>query len=146
MYFSCSFKMSAKLTLTSVQIWFCGRLLFASMIYLVIPTLFKGQYFDQSPVKKTCNLRILRRVGLPIRPKSTFGTIHISRLRFPDILTLWHYRLWSFTTRDTKLETFLHKNQHLKRNYWILRIGLMGSLSSLQKSEVLKLIILIFHA
>ena len=32
-----------------------------------------------------------------------------------------------------------------KGNYWILRIGLMGSLSSLQKSEVLKLIILIFH-
>ena len=28
-----------------------------------------------------------------------------------------------------------------KGNYWILRIGLMGSLSSLQKSEVLKLII-----
>ena len=32
-----------------------------------------------------------------------------------------------------------------KGNYWILRIGLMGSLSSLEKSEVLKLIILIFH-
>ena len=26
--------------------------------------------------------------------------------------TLWHYRLWSFKTRDTKLERLLHKNQH----------------------------------
>ena len=24
---------------------------------------------------------------------------------------LWHYRLWSFQGRDTKLERFLHKNQ-----------------------------------
>ena len=32
-----------------------------------------------------------------------------------------------------------------KGNFWILRIGLMGSLSSLQKSEFLKLIISFFH-
>ena len=32
-----------------------------------------------------------------------------------------------------------------KGNYWILRIGLMGSLSSLQKSEFVKLIISFFH-
>ena len=32
-----------------------------------------------------------------------------------------------------------------KGNYWILKIGLVGSLSSLQKPECLKLIILIFH-
>ena len=24
---------------------------------------------------------------------------------------VWHYRLWSFQGRDTKLERFLHKNQ-----------------------------------
>ena len=30
-------------------------------------------------------------------------------------LVLWHYRLWSFKTRDTKLERFLHKNQHTQR-------------------------------
>ena len=29
--------------------------------------------------------------------------------------TLWHYRLWSFQERDTKLERFLHKNQHAER-------------------------------
>ena len=32
-----------------------------------------------------------------------------------------------------------------KGNFWTLRIGLAGSLSSLQKSELLKLIISIFH-
>ena len=29
--------------------------------------------------------------------------------------SLWHYRLWSFKTRDTKLERFLHKNQRTQR-------------------------------
>ena len=28
---------------------------------------------------------------------------------------LWHYWLWSFNTRDTKLEIFFHKNQHTQR-------------------------------
>ena len=28
---------------------------------------------------------------------------------------LWHYRLWSFKTRDTKLERFLQKTQHTQR-------------------------------
>ena len=28
---------------------------------------------------------------------------------------VWHYRLWSFKSRDTKLERFLHKNQHTQR-------------------------------
>ena len=27
------------------------------------------------------------------------------------IPTLWHYQLWSFKSRDTKLERLLHKNQ-----------------------------------
>ena len=56
---------------------------------------------------------------------------------------IWYYQLGSFKTRDTK--DFGIKINIPKGNCWILRIGLMGSLSSLQKSEVLKLIILIFH-
>ena len=61
--------------------------------------------------------------------------------------SLWHYRLWSFKTKDTKLERFLHKNQPTQRKFlnfenWT-KMG--RSLSSLQKSEFLKLIILIFH-
>ena len=31
------------------------------------------------------------------------------------VFPLWHYRLWSFKSRDTKLEIFLHKNQHTQR-------------------------------
>ena len=47
----------------------------------------------------------------------------------------------SFQARGTKLEIFLPKNQHTQRKFWILRIGLTRSLSRLQKSEFLKLII-----
>ena len=32
-----------------------------------------------------------------------------------DQRTLWHYQLWSFKYRDTKLERFLHKKQHTQR-------------------------------
>ena len=28
---------------------------------------------------------------------------------------LWQYGLWSFQTGDTKLERFLHNNQHTKK-------------------------------
>ena len=31
------------------------------------------------------------------------------------VYTLWHYRLLSFKSRDTKLEIFLHQNQHTQR-------------------------------
>ena len=34
---------------------------------------------------------------------------------FHIICQVWHSRLWSFKTRDTKLERFLHKNQHTQR-------------------------------
>ena len=30
---------------------------------------------------------------------------------------LWHFRLWNFKTRDTKLERFLHKNQLTQRKF-----------------------------
>ena len=42
-------------------------------------------------------------------------------------------------------KVFAKKSTVFKWNYWILRIGLRGSLSSLQKSEFLKLIISLFH-
>ena len=57
----------------------------------------------------------------------------------------WHYQLWTFKTRDTKLERFCIKINIPKGNYWILRIGLMGSFSSLQKSEFLTLLIIQFY-
>jgi hypothetical protein len=58
---------------------------------------------------------------------------------------LWHYRLWSFKSRDTKLERFLHKNQHTQKKLLNFENWTNRSLSSLQKTEHLKLIILIFH-
>ena len=56
-----------------------------------------------------------------------------------------HYQLWSFKTRDTKLDRFCIKINISKGNFRILRIGQTGCLSSVQNSELLKLIILIFH-
>ena len=38
---------------------------------------------------------------------------HRYRSNFYASWTLWHYRLWSFQGRDTKLERFLAKNQLL---------------------------------
>ena len=57
------------------------------------------------------------------RMHSLIGFIEIIRLRVVDegvttgvkafivLCAVWHYRLWSFQGRDTKLERFLHKNQ-----------------------------------
>ena len=61
-----------------------------------------------------------------------------------DISELWHYRLWSFKTRDTKLERFLHRNQLTQRNLLNFEIWTNGEPQNLQKSEFLKLIILTF--
>ena len=33
----------------------------------------------------------------------------------PDGVELWQYGLWNFQTEYTKLERFLHKNQHTQR-------------------------------
>ena len=78
------------------------------------------------------------------QPQNWYNSIDTWRFFYKEnpVFPVWHYRLWIFKTRDAKLERFLHKNQE---KYWIWRIGLMESLSSLQKSEVLKLIISFFH-
>ena len=39
----------------------------------------------------------------------------VNKLSIDYTLRVWHYRLWSFKTRDTKLERFLHKNQRTQR-------------------------------
>ena len=41
-----------------------------------------------------------------------------------DIINLWQYGLWSFQSGGTKLERFLHKNQHTQRK--LLNFGLMA--------------------
>ena len=59
---------------------------------------------------------------------------------------VWHYRLWSFKTRDTKLERFLHKNQHTQRKWLNFENWTNGEPQNMQKLEFLKFVILIFHA
>ena len=68
------------------------------------------------------------------------------KLNLLDPCTLWQYGLWSFQTGGTNLERFLQIRINIpKGNFWILRIGLAGSLSSLQKSQFLKLNISFLH-
>ena len=45
--------------------------------------------------------------------------------------TLWHYVLWSFQTGDTKLEIFLHNNQHTQKK--IVVFSSFGLRESCQK-------------
>ena len=73
---------------------------------------------------------------------SYFVTFHRNSI---PVLALWHYRLWSFKTRDTKLERLLHKNQHTQRKLLNYVNWTNGEPQNLQKLEFLKLIILIFH-
>ena len=44
---------------------------------------------------------------------------------------LWQYGLWSFQTRDTKLERFLPKNQHTKRKLLNFEFWINGKLSKI---------------
>ena len=58
---------------------------------------------------------------------------------------LWQYRLWSFQGRDTKLERFLAKINCSQMKLLNFENWTNGGLSSLQKSEFLKLIISFFY-
>ena len=77
------------------------------------------------------------------QPKAFFNWVQKKRCDYtPDYgIQVVEFRNGGYKIRKKK---FIKINI-FKGNYWILRIGLMGSLSSLQKSEFLKLIILIFH-
>ena len=58
------------------------------------------------------------------------------------IYLLWHYRLWSFKTRDTKLERFLHENQHTQRKLLNFENWTHGEPLQLAKIRGFKLIFL----
>ena len=66
----------------------------------------------------------------------TSNTVHYI-LQYP----IWQYGLWSFQAGDTKLERFLHKNQHAQKKLLIFDNWTNGSL---QKSEFVKLSISFF--
>ena len=44
---------------------------------------------------------------------------------------LWHYGLWSFQGGGTKLERFLHKNQHTQRKLLNFEFWINGELSNI---------------
>ena len=48
---------------------------------------------------------------------------------------IWQYGSWSFQTGVQNLQDFCLRINIPKGNFWILKIGLMGSLISLQKLE-----------
>ena len=46
-------------------------------------------------------------------------------------LSLWQYGLWSFQAGGTKLERFLHKNQHTQRKLLNFEFWINGELSKI---------------
>merc|ERR1712086_351841 len=54
------------------------------------------------------------------------------------LCAIWHYRLWSFQGRGTKLERFLHKNQHAQRKLLNFENWTSGEPQYLAKIRVFK--------
>ena len=64
---------------------------------------------------------------------------------FKWVGSLWHYGLWSFQAGSTKLERFLHKNQHTQRKLLNLEFWINGELSKTghhYRNKVIKKLIL----
>ena len=71
---------------------------------------------------------------------STISLIRIAAYESRQNLScfaVWHSRLWSFQGRDTKLEKFLHKNQHTQRKFLNFENWTKGEPHSLAKIRVL---------
>ena len=76
---------------------------------------------------------------------STWVCLSILNLFYCQYKQLWQYRLWSFQTGGTKLERFLHKNQHTQRKFLNFENWTYEEPQySLQKLEFLKFIIPLF--
>ena len=61
--------------------------------------------------------------------------INVLPKKLVEKCTLWQYGLWSFQRGGTKLERFLHKNQHTQRKSLNFENWINGGLRSFQKSE-----------
>ena len=73
----------------------------------------------QGPLKKSCAQLCKKSPGKKNRFIKRPYKIQLSILYITkQVYRVWHYRLWSFKTRDTKLERFLHKNQHTQRKFF----------------------------
>ena len=56
----------------------------------------------------------LEGLGDPLGPRKSNK---VQETNISTSSTIWQYWLWSFQGRDTKLERFLHKNQHTRRKF-----------------------------
>ena len=74
-----------------------------------------------------------------------------SASRHVQLSKVWQYRLWSFQTRDTKLERLINIPNG---NYWVLSFGLMVSSqkvprfdfqSQFSSSKVIEIFLIFFH-
>ena len=73
--------------------------------------------------RKYCSLRNFGTALAALEGQATYISIKAPSIAFENIVsrkcvqrcTLWQYGLWSFQTGYTKLERFLHKNQHTQR-------------------------------
>ena len=64
---------------------------------------------DPSTAQVLLTLRYMKISIFPLTKQKNFGGNYTQKL--------WQYGLWSFQTGGTKLERFLHKNQHTKRKF-----------------------------
>ena len=52
----------------------------------------------------------LKRGHLRCDDPTPYTWLSFAFIKLCDFLSIWHCQLWSFKSRDTKLERFLHKN------------------------------------
>ena len=62
--------------------------------------------------------------------------LELATLRY--VYTVWNYQLWSFKSKDTKLERFSRKNQHTLRKLLNLQNWTNGEHQQLAKIKVYK--------
>ena len=70
--------------------------------------------------------------------KSQFKNLFWRLFYISDHCGVWHYRLRSFKSRDTKLKRFLPNNQHTQRNFFNFENWTNGEPQQLAKIRVFK--------
>ena len=92
----------------------------------------KSGFYDIESEEEDGNMKEIRSLAGKIRIKKKLlkNDRRIDRLVGLDTMlfvlsTVWQYGLWRFQAGGTKLERFLHKNQHTQRKF--LSFGLMAS-------------------
>ena len=64
------------------------------------------------------------------KQQTNLGSIY-KQLVNSYVYPLWQYGLWSFQAGGTKLERFLHKNQHTQRKLLNFEFWINGELSKI---------------